>query len=79
VELRVEPHEFRIRKRTFTPAFKAFMDVGYVRGPGQDDARPIISGGPGVYFIWDRFFVLRVDAGFSPEGHGVYVTTDHAF
>lgn len=79
VELRIEPYEFRIGKRTFTPALKAFMDVGYVRGPGQDDARPIISGGPGVYFIWDRFFVFRVDAGFSPEGHAVYVTTDHAF
>jgi Omp85 superfamily domain len=79
VELRVEPYELRIRKWTFTPALKAFMDVGYVRKPGQDDARPTISGGPGVYFVWDRFFVLRVDAGFSPEGYGVYVTTDHAF
>lgn len=79
VELRVEPHEFRLRKRTLTAGLKAFMDVGYVRGSSWDDTRPIISGGPGVYFVWDRFFVFRVDAGFSPEGYGVYVTTDHAF
>ncbi|MCX4245269.1 BamA/TamA family outer membrane protein [Paraliomyxa miuraensis] len=79
VELRVEPYEIRIRKRTLTPALKAFMDVGYVRGPGQDDARPIISGGPGAYIVWDRFFVFRVDAGFSPEGQAIYFTTDHAF
>lgn len=79
VELRVEPYELRIGKRTLSPGLKTFMDVGYVRGPGQDDARPIISGGPGFYFVWDRFFVLRMDAGFSPEGFGVYVTTDHAF
>lgn len=79
VELRVEPIEVKIGKRTLSPGLKAFMDVGYVRGPGQTDARPIISGGPGFYFVWDRFFLLRVDAGFSPEGFGVYVTTDHAF
>ncbi len=79
VELRVEPHEFRIRKRTFTPAFKAFMDVGYVRSRNTDDARPFVSGGPGVYLVWDRFFVFRVDAGFSPEGVGVYFTSNHAF
>ncbi len=79
VELRVEPHEFRIRRRTLTPAFKAFMDVGYVRSRGTDDARPIVSGGPGVYLVWDRFFVFRVDAGFSPEGFGVYFTSNHAF
>lgn len=79
VELRVEPHEFRIFKRTLTPALKAFMDVGYVRGPGQTDAQPIISGGPGVYLVWDRFFAFRVDAGFSPEGYGVYFTSNHAF
>ncbi|MEM9456039.1 MAG: BamA/TamA family outer membrane protein [Myxococcota bacterium] len=79
VELRVEPYELRIFKRTLSPAFKAFMDVGYVRGLGQADARPIISGGPGVYLVWDRFFVFRVDAGFSPEGFGVYFTTNHAF
>jgi hypothetical protein len=79
VELRVEPFELKLRKRTLSPALKAFMDVGYVHGPGQDDARPIISGGPGFYFVWDRFFLLRVDAGFSSEGFGIYVTTDHAF
>ena len=79
VELRVEPYEIRIFKRTLLPGFKGFMDVGYVDGSGQQDARPIISGGPGVHFVWDRFFVFRVDAGFSPEGYAVYVTTDHAF
>ncbi|MEM7152864.1 MAG: BamA/TamA family outer membrane protein [Myxococcota bacterium] len=79
VELRIEPHEFRIFKRTLTPAIKGFMDVGYVRGPGQVGVQPIISGGPGVYFIWDRFFVFRIDAGFSPEGRGIYFTTNHAF
>ncbi|MCB9715365.1 MAG: BamA/TamA family outer membrane protein [Myxococcales bacterium] len=79
VELRVEPYEIKIRKRTLTPALKAFMDVGYVRGPDQSGVRPIVSGGPGVYVVWDRFFVFRVDAGFSPEGYGLYFTTNHAF
>ena len=79
VEFRVEPYEFRILGRTLTPALKGFMDVGYVRGPGQLGVRPIVSGGPGLYLVWDRFFVFRIDAGFSPEGRGVYFTTNHAF
>lgn len=79
IELRVEPHEFRLFKRTLAPGIKGFMDVGYVRGSLQPEIRPILSGGPGVYVVWDRFVVFRFDAGFSPEGMGLYFTSGHAF
>ncbi len=78
-ELRIEPYEFEILGRTLMPALKLFMDVGYVRARPHAAPRPILSGGPGFYIVWDRFFVFRVDTGFSPEGFGVYFTTNHAF
>jgi hypothetical protein len=29
--------------------------------------------------VWNEFLVLRVDAGFSNEGYGIYLNTGHNF
>lgn len=78
IELRAEPIEFRVFRRTVAPGLKAFMDVGYLPDPKRR-TQPIVSGGPGAYIVWDRFFVFRFDVGFSPEGFGMYLTSSHSF
>jgi hypothetical protein len=79
-EIRFEPHEFKILRRYIAPGLKIFTDVGSAAAPPRFlSSRPHISGGGGVYVVWDRFFVLRFDAGVSEEGTGLYVTANHAF
>ena len=39
----------------------------------------LVSGGPGVLLIWDRFAVIRLEGGFSRETKGFYLMTEHAF
>lgn len=79
-ELRFEPYEFKILRRYVSPGLKVFTDVGSAAAPPRFLSRaPHISGGGGAYLIWDRFFVLRFDAGVSEEGLGLYVTANHAF
>lgn len=78
--IRVEPWEFRLGTWTLTPGIKGFFDVGKVFAWSESivaGLRP--SGGPGAYFVWDRFMVMRADVGFSPEGVAVVVVADHAF
>lgn len=80
IELRFEPRELRIGRFTATPAFKTFVDLGKVFQADQplwQAWHP--SGGAGVYVIWDRFYVYRVDVGLSPEGWAVLVGASHAF
>lgn len=38
-----------------------------------------MSGGAGIYAVWDKFEVLRLDPGFSPEGFALVMSADHAF
>ncbi len=81
-ELRFEPIEFGLfkGKRKLALGFKGFVELGRV----IQDSEPIfddihVSGGPGIYFIWDRFAVIRFDVGLSGEFVGFYLLTGHAF
>ena len=81
-ELRFEPIEFNLfkGKRTLALGFKGFVELGRV----LQDSEPIfddihVSGGPGVYVVWDRFAVIRFDVGLSGEFVGFYLLTGHAF
>jgi len=79
-EIRFEPYEFKLFRWFFSPGLKAFMDVGKVFGKNQSIIENMqISGGGGVYFVWDRFFVMRLDVGVSREDYGIYVTSSHTF
>lgn len=80
-ELRVEPHEFKTGRWTLTPAFKPFVDLGYVADSDDGTGRPRLrhSYGGSIYFVWDKFEVLRVDAAASPEGFALLISADHAF
>ena len=79
-EIRAEPWEFRIWRWYVAPGVKIFTDVGSAAEPPRLwSQRPHLSGGGGVYLVWDRFFVMRFDAGVSEEGYGLYVTANHAF
>jgi outer membrane protein assembly factor BamA len=79
-ELRYQPFEWPIRRRTLGLGFKAFADIGELFRPEAflaDGAH--IAGGPGLFIVWDRFFVLRADVGFSSEGVQWYVISSHSF
>lgn len=80
LELRFEPVEFRIRQHTLGVGLKGFVDLGVVSQRMMDLAKHWqVSGGTGLSLIWDRFAVLRFDAGFSRESFGLYFMTEHAF
>jgi hypothetical protein len=79
-ELRWQPFEWAIRRRTLGLGFKGFADLGEVFQPDgilADGLR--VAGGGGLYFVWDRFFVFRGDFAVSPEGFQWYVVSGHAF
>lgn len=80
LELRFEPVEFKVRQHTLAVGLKGFVDLGVVAQRMQDLPKHWqVSGGTGLSLIWDRFAVLRLDAGFSRETFGLYFTTEHAF
>jgi hypothetical protein len=80
VELRFDPIEFKIRRKTVGIGMKGYVDLGMV---SQTVAglpnHLLVSGGPGVLLIWDRFAVIRLEGGFSREIKGFYLMTEHAF
>lgn len=80
VELRFDPIEFKLRRKTVGIGMKGYVDMGMVAQtltglPNQ----LLVSGGPGVLLIWDRFAVIRLEGGFSRETAGFYLMTEHAF
>ena len=80
IEVRFEPVEVKAGRHVLGAGFKLFADVGLVLQPGQP--RPPgarVAGGPGVYVAVDRFSIVRLDAGFSPETTAFYVTGEHTF
>ncbi|MCB9702423.1 MAG: BamA/TamA family outer membrane protein [Myxococcales bacterium] len=80
MELRFEPVEVRLGRHLVGGGFKLFADIGRVIHPSErlfDNTH--VSGGPGAYVAVDRFTVIRIDAGFSPETVGFYVTGEHTF
>lgn len=80
MELRFEPFEVKVRRHVVGVGFKLFADIGRVFRGGErlfDHNR--VSGGPGAYIAIDRFSLIRLDAGFSAETVGIYVTGEHSF
>lgn len=79
-ELRYQPFEWPVLRRTLGLGFKAFADLGEVFEPDGILADGFhISGGGGIFVVWDRFFVFRVDVGASAEGVQWYVIAGHTF
>ncbi len=80
LELRFEPVEFKIRRHTLGIGLKGFVDLGLVAQRMMDLPKHWhVSGGTGLSIVWDRFAVLRLDAGFSRESFGLYFISEHAF
>ncbi len=80
LELRAEPIAFRLRGRLLTPGFKAFVDAGTVMPEGHIRLGDLhVSGGGGIYAVWDRFLVIRLDLARSREGFATYFVIHHAF
>lgn len=80
LELRFEPVEFKLRGHTLGIGLKGFVDLGMVAQQMADLPKHWhVSGGTGLSLIWDRFAVLRLDAGFSRESFGIYFMSEHAF
>ena len=80
MELRFEPVEVKVRRHVVGAGFKLFADVGKVVQPGEASRRGLlVAGGPGIYVAVDRFSIIRLDAGFSPETVAFYVTGEHTF
>lgn len=80
LELRIEPHEFFLGRFSLVPGIKPFVDGGWVQSTSKpSDGVAFMSGGVGIYAVWDKFEVLRLDAGFSPEGFALVMSADHAF
>lgn len=80
-ELRIEPFMMHLGPFTVEPGIKPFIDLAWVQedvgGPFADALH--VSGGAGVYVVWDQFEVIRMDFGISPEGAGFVMAADHAF
>lgn len=80
VELRFDPIEFKLRSKTVGIGMKGYVDLGMVAQTiSQLPSHLLVSGGPGVLLIWDRFAVIRLEGGFSRETAGFYLMTEHAF
>lgn len=79
-ELRVALFDMPILRWSLTPGLEAFADGGWVWDPSGDrHGAGAISGGAGMFFIWDHFEVLRVEYGFSPEGASLVLAAQQAF
>lgn len=80
-ELRIEPFQIWLGPFSVEPGIKPFVDVAWVQEEGNAafDEGLHLSGGAGLYLVWDEFEVIRVDFGVSPEGMGFVMAADHAF
>ena len=79
-ELRYQPFELAVFRWTAGLGIRGFLDLTKVfrqNEPLHAGVQP--SGGGGFFLVWDRFFVLRLDAGFAREGFGVYIAGEHPF
>jgi hypothetical protein len=79
-ELRYTPVEFKLLRWSVGLGVRAFVDVLKVFKTNEaihENFHP--SGGGGLYVLWDKFFVLRMDFGYSVEGAGLYLAGGHPF
>ena len=79
-ELRYTPLDFKLFRWSVGLGVRAFLDTTKVFQPNEAlHANVHPSGGGGLYVLWDRFFVLRMDVGYSAEGAGFYLAGGHPF
>lgn len=79
-ELRYTPLDFKLLRWSVGLGVRAFLDTTKVFQPNESlHANIHPSGGGGLYILWDRFFVLRMDIGYSAEGAGLYLAGGHPF
>lgn len=79
-ELRYTPIDFKLLRWSVGLGVRAFVDVIKVFQPNESlHANLHPSGGGGLYVLWDRFFVLRGDFGYSVEGAALYLSGGHPF
>lgn len=79
-ELRYLPFDLKVFRWTLGLGVRAFVDMVKVFQQNEAlHANLHPSGGGGLYVIWDRFFVFRLDVAFSREGPGVYLAGEHPF
>lgn len=85
LELRTQVHSFSLVGQPARVGTTLFTDSGRVWStlPGDPvldgDAGIHTAGGGGVWLHWGDSFLLRIDAGTSTEGTGVYLDVDHMF
>ncbi|MEE9382814.1 MAG: BamA/TamA family outer membrane protein [Nannocystaceae bacterium] len=79
-ELRFNAFTFAVARRSVGVGIKAFADMGTVIQRQERWLQHLrYAAGGGIYVIWDRFFVFRVDLGVSDEGPQWYVVSNHMF
>ncbi|MGB1017116.1 MAG: BamA/TamA family outer membrane protein, partial [Nannocystaceae bacterium] len=79
-ELRFNAFEVAFRGRPLALGLKGFVDIARVSDTLVPDFRDFeISGGPGLFFVINRFAVVRLDVGISDEFMAMYVLGSHAF
>ncbi|MEZ4448491.1 MAG: BamA/TamA family outer membrane protein [Nannocystaceae bacterium] len=79
-ELRYQPFDLKVFRWTLGLGTRAFFDLVKVFRKNESlHANVHPSGGGGLYVIWDRFFVFRLDVAFTREGPGVYLAGEHPF
>ncbi|HFE45105.1 MAG TPA: hypothetical protein ENJ18_06365 [Nannocystis exedens] len=79
-ELRYTPINFKLLRWSVGLGVRAFVDVVKVFQANESlHANLHPSGGGGLYVLWDRFFVLRGDFGYSAEGAALYISGGHPF
>lgn len=79
-ELRYLPFDLKIFRWTLGLGTRAFFDLVKVFQRNEAlHANLHPSGGGGLFVIWDRFFVFRLDVAFSREGPAVYLAGEHPF
>jgi len=79
-ELRYTPIDFKLLRWSVGLGVRGFVDMVKVFQANESlHASLHPSGGGGLYVLWDRFFVLRMDFGYSAEGAGLYLAGGHPF
>lgn len=79
-EVRFDVFGFRVGRRHVGVGTKAFVDAGKVVVDGEAWREHLRhSFGGGLFVVWDRFFVLRLDVGASNESVQWYAASSHMF
>lgn len=79
-ELRYLPLDLKVFRWTLGLGVRGFVDLVKVFRANETlhaNIHPSVGGG--VFAVWDRFLVMRLDAGYSAEGAAIYLAGEHPF